>query len=490
VRTRRHFLSVVLAGGAAAGCRPSGATAPPSAPPRRIAGESFTTCHALRDGAALPTAAPTAEHEVVIVGGGPSGLVAAHRLQDRDVLLLEKEPRLGGNCTLDAWEGVTMSTGAAFYSESERELAAFLAELGAVGSPVVGHDALVIDGQPTLDFLRDGAARLPLPTAVRDDFRRSRDDLLRQLETRDERELDARPFAELLAPYAPEVRRFWDRFGRSNWGADAAGTSAAVGCEAYLWAGGGDDPRLSYPGGLAGAAARLGGRVTAALGDRVVCGAAVHRIEVDGARAVVHWLADGAPRSVRARVVIVAAPKYVARRIVAGLPAAQAGAMAQARYLPFPVFNVCLRAAGPQPAYDNWCLDTPFTDFVVADWVAHGGPGPAARRTALTVYHPLAEAERDLQLAPARLLELADGLADGLERHFPGTLDRIAEIRVFRRGHAMAAAAPGRRAWTELATAPFGPVLFAHTDTAAIASFAGALAAAEQQVARARDLLR
>ena len=78
-------------------------------------------------------------------------------------------------------------------------------------------------------------------------------------------------------------------------------------------------------------------------------------------------------------------------------------------------------------------------------------------------------------LVDPMVLELADGVADALERHFPGTLPKIAEIRIHRRGHPMSMSTPGRMALAKQLAAPFGPVLFANTDSIATVSSFDAL---------------
>jgi hypothetical protein len=166
------------------------------------------------------------------------------------------------------------------------------------------------------------------------------------------------------------------------------------------------------------------------------------------------------------------------------LGAEQRAAMTSFRYAPYPVFNVCLNDVGPEPAYDNWFLDGPFADFIPADWVLYAGRGPVPRKTALTVYHPLMEQQRSHLLNDEKLVDMADEVVLHLDRHFPGLRGKVAETRVFRRGHALPMPTPGQLARAELASRTHGPIAFAHSDSRGdVSAFPGALRAAQRAIA-------
>jgi hypothetical protein len=451
----------------------------------QLRGESFAHAHSKRDGNTFPKAEVTHDVEIAIVGGGASGLCALHALRDRDAILLEKESILGGNCSTDSWEGVKFSTGAAFFTEGDTEMVELMRSIGAPGQPIVGGDALIVRGEAFHDFMGAGARRLPFAQSVRDAFQSSSEAASKQRRGADSGELDKLPFSAFLAHYPVELRRFWDRFGASNWGATAEHTSARLGLSAYAWLSG-EDKRLSYPGGLGVAAAALAENLERTLPGRIWTSTFTHHIEPEpgGKSVLVHALRGERPLAIRARRVVVAVPKHFAARMLPHVDAEQRAAMQAFRYAPYPVVNVCLNDVGPEPAYDNWFLDGPFADFIPADWVLYAGRGPAARKTVLTVYHPLHEAERATLLDDEKLVHLADEVVLRLERDFPGLRRRVAETRVFRRGHALPMPTPGQLARADLASRSRGPIVFAHSDSRGdVSSFPAALRAARQAVA-------
>jgi len=68
-------------------------------------------------------------------------LAAAYKLRHTNFVLLEKEPRCGGNAISEEWQGIGYSTGAAYTEGAEME--AFCTELGMPIHPIRSVDAAI-----------------------------------------------------------------------------------------------------------------------------------------------------------------------------------------------------------------------------------------------------------------------------------------------------------------------------------------------------------
>src|SRR5215472_6617903 len=155
---RRDFIKFVVAGSVAAGCPVDLSLLAQTDSRPMVDGEDNRICHQVRDGRVFERPPVSARHDVVIVGGGVSGLSAAHLLQQHhDILLLEKEPHWGGNAYLMEFNGVPYATGAAFLDKS---------------------DGSIINGEFIADTWGDGLDKLPYAPGIRESFKKFRKEIL------------------------------------------------------------------------------------------------------------------------------------------------------------------------------------------------------------------------------------------------------------------------------------------------------------------------
>lgn len=71
-------------------------------------------------------------YDVVIVGGGFSGLTAAYLLNTKKILVLEKENLAGGRCISGKWNGFHYPKGTEYIGEPDEEMQKFFNELGII----------------------------------------------------------------------------------------------------------------------------------------------------------------------------------------------------------------------------------------------------------------------------------------------------------------------------------------------------------------------
>jgi len=489
---RRNFIKFVVAGSVAAGCPVDLSLLAAPAPAPAVDGEHNEICHQVRDGHQFTRPPASARHDIVIVGGGISGLSTAWFLRDQDFLLLEKEGHWGGNAYLEEYAGQAFATGSAYTAKHESGPQELCKELGIEPLPIACPDGLILNREFVPHAWRDGLDHLPYPKNVRDSFRKFKQDMLKVDLLKRARELDAMPLTALLKDYVPELTAWWNTYGPSNWGAVAADTSALVGLGDFQdFAGEEPDERNTFPGGLGAISRKLAERLNASHGDRMRGGATAVAVEQGKSDVTVTYVHEGQVKAVAAKAVIMAAPKFIARRLVAGLPKAQQDAMHKMRYAPYPVVNVIFDKPVFNGGYDTWCPGNSFTDVIVADWVIRKQPGYHQKNNILTFYTPLREADRVRLLTEDGARDLAANVLRDWQKLLPASNVDPVEVHIYRRGHPMFMAAPGT--YTELIPAarqPMERVFFANTDSAGPVSMtAGAIEASRRAIGEMKHIL-
>lgn len=482
---RRSFIKFVVTGSVAAGCPVDLALLAEPSPQPAVDGEHNEICHQVRDGHHFPRQAASARHDVVIVGGGMSGLACAWFLRDRDFLLLEKEDHWGGNAYLEEYNGQAFATGAAYTSKHESGVMQLCRELSIEALPIACPDGLILNREFVPHAWREGLQHLPYPQSVRDSFSKFKRDMLKVDIVKRAAELDAIPLTDLLKDYAPELKLWWDNYGPSNWGATAADTSALVGLGDFQdFASDEPDERATFPGGLGAISAKLAERLRATHMDRMLAGATTIAVEQGKSDVTVTYIVHGEVKALTAKAVIMATPKFITRRLVAGLPKAQQEAMHKMRYAPYPVVNAIFDKPVFNGGYDTWCPGNTFTDVIVADWVIRNQPGYRQKNNILTFYTPLRESERPRLLTEDGARDLAANVLRDWQKLLPGSSADPVEVHIYRRGHPMFMATPGT--YTKLIPAarqPMERVFFANTDSMGpVSTTSGGITAARRAI--------
>ncbi len=532
---RRRFLQYMAAAGGlpVLGCFEVGETGTSaSRVPGQIANPSPLGAHMLREGLS-PERFPAPEgplYDVVVVGGGVSGLSAAWKLRRAgvdNILVLEMAEKLGGTSLSGERAGNVFPWGAHYINIPPQEadcVHEVLGDLGIIegydarGWPRIAegtllhwpHERLYIDGEWSegLDPLEGGTA------SEREQGLRFRDEMLRWMlyKGRDGRRafampllysssdpqvrsLDQMSMAEYMHRHhfdSPRLKWLVDYACRDDYGSLAKQTSAWAGihyyaCRYYDYRLYDDYPThtLTWPEGNA----RLTNGLAAGLeNEQIRRGTLALRVEERGAEVHLATYEMDAQRfaSIRSRAVVYAGKLHTVPFVVQGVPARQNRVFASLQYSPWLVAAIHLkkgRSRG-QGVWDSVLYESPSLGYVVADHQA----SVFNRGNTLVYYLPFVE---DIDGARRQLLERdhaywADFILRDLGRAEKNLADDVERIDIYRWGHGMLRPRPGslwgdEALWRRQAC---GAVFFASCDSTGLplfeeALFAG-LAAAEQ----------
>jgi len=524
--SRREVLTALLGAplaGTIAACERERAASPGAAGAPSIAGELHGQSHRVGHRLRKPpsdaefASAPRRRTEVVIVGGGPSGLSAAYGLAKRgvhDFELLELEPELGGTSASGASEVTAYPWGAHYITAPRAQNTQLIALLEEMGITEGRHD----DGRPRMAehcLVRQPKERLfyrgywypqlyPTAGASADDLAQlQRFHLLieRHAKLVDGR---GRPAFTIPVSQCSDDPRFTalDRIGarqwllqqgltseRLHWYADYAcrddyGLSLSL---TSAWAlifyhasrtlpDGTDTPVITWPEGNAALTAHLRRPLRA---ERLRTGQLVVDVQEvdDGVRVHAIDVKTDTPVVIEAKHAIVATPQFVTRRIVRSLrDAGGEDPRSRFEYGAWMVANLHLRDRpghrGAPESWDSVLYDSPSLGYVSATHQR----GRSFGQTVWTYYLPMTDARASdgrKRMLQADWGHYRDAVIGDLGRAHPDLAAQVQRIDVFRWGHGMVQPRIGFVSGSErlAAAQPLGRVHFAHSDLSGVALF-------------------
>jgi len=402
-------------------------------------GESFpdNPNKMFREGKFTETPPPERDVEVVIIGGGAGGLTAAYRLKDRNILLLEALPEIGGNSMYCEWEGMPFSLGGQYigmpgtWADSAWELCG---ELGLTPEEDTSPLAVVFPGNLQIQnpYSLRGFLRMPLPWRVKRDIMRFYLFDMRRIDCEGRKEeLDRMPFSEILGKYSREFREWYDYLAKSYPQTDGVSAYYAISSAQDLdYAG--DAGIASLPGGLGAINKALADKVEEAGPGRILTGAFAYKVrhDSDGSVLATYWR-DGKPSTVRAKAAIINAESSIATKILEDIPPETRQAMESMRRFSYPTFHFCSRKPIYRLGYRVGVMNCTMQAITVPDWFCRDR-GPE-RPNILTCINKMSPDDVELVQDKEAMVEMAARVLSETDARFPGAIEKIEAVHVFLR---------------------------------------------------------
>jgi oxygen-dependent protoporphyrinogen oxidase len=442
-----------------------------------------------------PAPEPERDVEVVIIGGGAGGLTAAYRLRDRNILLLEALPEIGGNSMYCEWEGLPFSLGGQYigvpgtWADSAWDLCR---ELNL--HPEKDDSPLVVafpgGRQVENPYSLLGFLRMPLPWRVKRDILRFYFvDMPRiDVEARKE-ELDQIAFSEFMKKYSPEFRRWYELLAKpypntTDVSAYYAIASAKEGDYAE------DKGICSFPGGLGLINRTLAEKVEQAGPGRMLTGAFAYKVRHDasGGVLVTYWC-DGKVATVRAKAAIINAESNIAKEILEDISAEQKAALERMLRFSYPTFHYCSHRPIYRRGYRVGVMNCTIQAVTVPDWFCRERGD--SRPNVLSCFNKMSLENVDTVKSKDDMVQMAARVLSELDLRFPGAKEKIEAVHIFVRSRNYCIPYPGyiTSVFPKLGK-PYGNIFFANAEYLnAVTHFPDAVTAGNRAAEAAKALL-
>lgn len=356
--------------------------------------------------------AVSTQYDVVIVGGGMAGLTAAYALTNKKILLIEGNPRMGGNAKSQNAGKSWVSQGAAYLGETEPgdELDKFFTALGIKNYiRKVENEPVTMNGKFITKFWEGETdpARAAEFIHVRKRLQEVYDHDLPELPLWDMSarahwdNYDRMSFADWLhrefGDVHPHIMELITLYFWSSFNGSPAEISAAHGL--YFFASDTCGSPQVLPGGNGFLAQKMYEALKARPNVTMLGQAfAVDISVVNGKAQVCYKNSENTLTTVASSKCIVASPKMVMKHVISGIDPVQKKAMDDMTYRAYLVANVMLKKKIPSRGYDVYTMtgtvpsreyddskDRVFADVIFADWASKDN----VDKTALTLYIPI-----------------------------------------------------------------------------------------------------
>jgi hypothetical protein len=455
-----------------------------------IVGASHEVGHLLRKGKE-GSSALAEPADVIVVGGGIAGLIAALRLKQagRSVRVIELESEVGGNSVSGKNATSSYPWGAHYVpvpAEEMTDVCNLLTELGLGRPGAWDSDQICHDPNERLWFRGRWQEGIVPSYGLSAEAKREIDRFFECMEfyktyrgkdhrrafaipvdesSRDPEllDLDTITMAEWMVRekwLCPELKWHVNYCCRDDYGAGIETVSAWAGIHYFASRSSADV--FTWPEGNGWIVAKLRERL---LGD-LVTGNLVTRITPEGRVEMINAKNQGL-HAWQANAIVCAAPRFIAKHLIPGLEAAPAPS-----YSPWMVANLTIRESISH-TWDNVLHHGRSLGYTVA---THQNFYPALGPTVITYYQPLDH----LPPAEARKEALAKSYPDWcrrilneLEGPHPDIREKLTHLDVMLWGHAMVRPLPGviHGSQRVAMSQPMGKIHFAHSDMSGISIF-------------------
>lgn len=319
---------------------------------------------------------PKRKEDLVIIGGGMSGLMSAYLLRDKKPVILEQASRFGGNAKGEAWNGLHYSIGAAYLIKPEQDsgLYKILKDLGIENDWTIksgGDGHVVINGKLIENFwtgntepgqkatykrlydyfmsfiTEDGNSFPDYPTE---------DATLRQYINKLDQEDFKSHLERIIGASLPAyLGTLLEHYCFSSFGGSAKEISAAAGINFFA----AEFMDIAvFPGGNSYIAEALLKHLHRNLtANNLLPGSLVFDVRAGQSGLLISYIdANNEAQSIMTEKVIMSCPKFVAAKLIDQLPAAKLAAIAELEYRAYVVANLLINRPISESDYDLYWL--------------------------------------------------------------------------------------------------------------------------------------